>query len=71
MLLTAVLGRHSFLLAATGSIEAKLALLWSMVSELSSIIMRGNFFIRDTSKKSIDERDNFLCTMVLEINVII
>ena len=65
MLLTAVLGRHSFLLAATGSIEAKLALLWSMVSELSSIIMRGNFFIRDTSKKSIYERDNFSREVIL------
>ena len=76
MLLTAVLERHSFLLAATGSIEAKLALLWSMVSELSSIIMRGNFFIRDTSKKvfmsvTISSAQWVSREVILEFNVII
>ena len=76
MLLTSVLGRHSFLLAATGSIEAKLALLWSMVSELSSIIMRGNFFIRDTSKKvfmsvTISSAQWVSREVILEFNVMI
>ena len=47
-------GILSFLLfcqQATASIEEKLALLWSMVSELSSIIMRGKFFIRVKEEK--------------------